>query len=60
MTAERRARARARARATTTRLRLYARFTLADPMPRLCPDAVGSANVNGLPVSRNRMTPEIE
>ena len=27
----------------------YARFTLADPMPRLCPDAVGSANVNGLP-----------
>ena len=31
----------------------YARFTLADPMPRLCPDAVGSANVNGLP-TRNR------
>ena len=30
-----------------------ARFTLADPMPRLCPDAVGSANVNGLP-TRNR------
>ena len=28
---------------------VYARFTLADPMPRLCPDAVGSANVNGLP-----------
>ena len=26
-----------------------ARFTLADPMPRLWPDAVGSANVNGLP-----------
>ena len=23
----------------------YARFTLADPMPRLCPDAVGSANM---------------
>ena len=23
-----------------------ARFTLADPMPRLCPDAVGSANVS--------------
>ena len=33
--------------------RSYARFTLADPMPRLCPDAVGSANVNGLP-TRNR------
>ena len=30
-----------------------ARFTVADPMPRLCPDAVGSANVNGLP-TRNR------
>ena len=27
----------------------YAHFTLADPMPRLCPDAVSSANVNGLP-----------
>ena len=27
--------------------RSNARFTLADPMPRLCPDAVGSANVNG-------------
>ena len=27
----------------------YARFTLADPTPRLCPDAVGSANVNGFP-----------
>ena len=35
------------------RLLSYARFTLADPMPRLCPDAVGSANVNGLP-TRNR------
>ena len=32
-----------------------ARFTLADPMPRLCPDAVGSANVNGLP-TRNRLS----
>ena len=30
----------------------YARFTLADPMPRLCPDAVGSANVNGLPTRK--------
>ena len=34
-------------------IRSNARFTLADPMPRLCPDAVGSANVNGLP-TRNR------
>ena len=31
-----------------------ARFTLADPTPRLCPDAVGSANVNGFP-TRNRL-----
>ena len=38
-------------RAETT----YARFTLADLMPRLCPDAVGSANVNGLP-TRNRLS----
>ena len=27
----------------------YVRVTLADPTPRLCPDAVGSANVNGFP-----------
>ena len=33
----------------------YARFTLADPKPRLCPDAVGSANVNGLP-TRHRLS----
>ena len=33
----------------------YARFTLADPTPRLCPDAVGSANVNGFP-TRNRLS----
>ena len=26
-----------------------ARFTLANPTPRLCPDVVGSANVNGFP-----------
>ena len=32
----------------------YARFTLAEPMPRLCPDAVGSANVNGLPTRIGR------
>ena len=32
-----------------------ARFTLADPTPRLCPDAVGSANVNGFP-TRNRLS----
>ena len=34
---------------------LHARFTLADPMPRLCPDAVGSANMNGLQ-TRNRLS----
>ena len=33
----------------------YARFTLADPTPRLCPDAVGSANVNGF-LTRNRLS----
>ena len=33
----------------------YARFTLADPTPRLCSDAVGSANVNGFP-TRNRLS----
>ena len=32
-----------------------ARFTLADPTPRLCPDAVGSANVNGFP-TRNQLS----
>ena len=32
-----------------------ARFTLADPTPRLYPDAVGSANVNGFP-TRNRLS----
>ena len=34
-----------------------ARFTLADLImrPRLCPDAVGSANVNGFP-TRNRLS----
>ena len=31
------------------------RFTLADPMPRLCPDAVDSANVNRRP-TRNRLS----
>ena len=30
-------------------------FTLADPTPRLCPDAVGSANVNRFP-TRNRLS----
>ena len=33
----------------------YACFTLADPTPRLCPDAVGSANVNGFP-TRDRLS----
>ena len=32
-----------------------ARFTLADPTPRLRPDAVGSGNVNGFP-TRNRLS----
>ena len=36
-------------------LRTNARITLADPMPRLCPDAVSSANVNGLS-TRNRLS----
>ena len=33
----------------------HARFALANLMPRLCPDAVGSASVNGLP-TRNRLS----
>ena len=38
------------------RLSLFsnARFALADATPQLCPDAVGSANVNGFP-TRNRL-----
>ena len=32
-----------------------ARFKLANPTPRLCPDAVGSANVNGFP-TRHRLS----
>ena len=31
---------------------VFARFTFADPTPWLCPDAVGSANVNGFPTRR--------
>ena len=38
----------------------YARFTLADPIPRLCPDAVGSANVNGLPTPNQPSGPHRE
>ena len=37
------------------RLEPNARFTLADPTARLCPDAVGSANVNGFP-TRHRLS----
>ena len=37
----------------------YACFTLADPTPRLCPDAVGLASVNGFP-TRNRLSPHRE
>ena len=33
----------------------HARFALANLMARLCPDAVGSASVNGLP-TRNRLS----
>ena len=32
----------------------YARFTIADPTPQSCPDAVGSANVNGF-LTRHRL-----
>ena len=38
----------------------YARFTLADSMPRLCPDAVGSANVNGFPTKHRLSGPRWE
>ena len=34
---------------------LYAGFTQADLTPQLCPDAVGSANVNGFP-TRHRLS----
>ena len=38
----------------------YARFTIADPTPRLCPDAVGSANVNGFPTRQRLLGPHRE
>ena len=38
----------------------YARFTLADPTPRLCPDAVGSANANEFPTQHRLLGPHRE